>query len=142
MNPIHSTQKRVHFSAYLTHDKTFNRGDVVKFDEVEPKKGSSYSPSTGIFTCSQSGVYQVTWFFINKRKQSSANDIWLQLEVNEKVYAYAGLQTDERYNPAFRSHLISLEKGDRLRIVAHINNMVVFGSSGRHTGFSALYVSP
>ena len=142
VDPIHpNPTKKVHFSAYLTKTKTFNSGNVVKFDDVEPKKGSGYSPSTGVFTCPQSGVYQVTWFFINNNKQSSRTPQWLQLDVNEKVYALAGLNVDQPHNPAFRSHLVSLEKGDRLRIVAHVNNMVVYGEGSRHTGFSALYVS-
>ena len=142
MDPIHpNPTKKVYFSAYLTQSKTFSGGNVVKFDDVEPKKGSGYSPSTGVFTCPQSGVYLVTWFFINSGKQSSTATQWLQLEVNEKVYSYAGLNLDEQYNQAFRSHLVRLEKGNRLRIVANNNNMGVFGDGGRHTGFSVLYVS-
>ena len=142
MDPIHpNPTKKVYFSAYLTKTRTFNSGNVVKFDDVEPKKGSNYQPSTGVFTCPQSGVYQVTWFFINSGKQSLTLPKWLQLQINEQWYALAGLHLDQVYNPAFRSHLVRLEKGNRLRIVANDNNMVVFGDGGRHTGFSALYVS-
>ena len=141
VKPIHpNPMKKVHFSAYLSQHTTFNVGDVVKFKQVTLNQGNAYSPSTGVFTCPQSGIYQVTWFFIYNRTESSKL-VWLRWEVNEATYAFAGLHTDEPHNPAFRSHLIHLKKGDRLRIVSHSNNMAVSGNSDRHTGFSALYVS-
>ena len=130
----------MHFSAYLNPGGYFNRGDVVKFNQVILDNTNAYNPSNGIFTCPQSGIYQVTWFFINNNPTPTKKDVWLQLEINEAWYAFAGLHEDETYNSAFRSHLVSLKKGDRVRIVAH-KNMKIFGNGSKHTGFSALYVS-
>ena len=133
--------RKVHFAAYLTHTMTLNAGDVVKFDHVQLNEGNSYNSSSGAFTCPKSGVYLVTWFFINNNPQPSKTPVWLRLEVNGAMYAFAGLHKYEQHNPAFRSHLVALKQGDKIQIVAHNDNMVVYGDSYRHTGFSALYVS-
>ena len=137
------TQK-VLFSAYLNQGDTccdFNKGDVVKFNEVEVNETNAYNETTGVFTCPHPGIYQVTWFFINNNTTPTSRHVWLQLDINEAWYAFAGLHEDEQHNSAFRSHLLRLEQGDRLRIVAFNDNMKVLGAGSRHTGFSALYVS-
>ena len=132
-----SPTKKVHFSAYLSGAKTYNRGNVVKFNDIQLNHGNAYNSSSGVFSCPKSGVYQVTWFFVNNNSKGHA---WLQLEINEKTYAYAGQRLDGVHTSAFRSLLVRLKRGDQVRVVAYSNNMAVNGND-RHTGFSALYVS-
>ena len=142
VKPIHTNPtKRVAFSAYLNHSQTFNNGVVVKFNQVQLNQGKAYNPSNGVFTCPKSGIYQITWFFLCQNPKRPGSVVWLQMDVNEKPYAYAGVPLDEIHNPGFRSHLVELKRGDRVTIVAHGTNMMVYGNSNRHTGFSALYVS-
>ena len=129
------------FAAYLTQGGDFSKGDVVKFNDVTLNEMNAYNSSAGVFIVPYPGIYQVTWFFINNNPEPTDRPVWLQLQINEASYALAGVHEDERFNPAFRSHLVRLELGDRLRIVAFNDDMKILGDSSRHIGFFVLYVS-
>ena len=130
--------KRIHFAAYLTNTVNIKTDEAVKFDQVDINEGGGYNPSSGIFTCPKSGTYLLSWFFINPSKGSG--DRWLRLDINGKSNRYAGLNIDEKWNQAFRSHLVVLKKGDKVKVEAY-SNMAVLGNGNKHTGFSGLYVS-
>ena len=113
--------------------------EVVKFNHVDINEGGGYNSSTGIFTCPKSGTYLLSWFFINPSKGSG--QVWLQLDINgASTGYYAGLNLDEIYNSASRSYLVTLKKGDKVKVEAY-SNMAVYGGGDKHTGFSGLYVS-
>ena len=130
--------KKIHFAAYLTSTVNVKTDEAVKFNLVDINEGGGYSPSSGVFTCPKSGTYLLSWFFINDSKGSGEK--WLRLDINGKSDRYGGLNIDERYNSAFRSHLVVLKKGDMVKVEAY-SNMAVFGNGNKHTGFSGLYVS-
>ena len=70
-----------------------------------------------------------------------SGQVWLQLDINgASTGYYAGLNLDEIYNSAFRSYLVTLKKGDKVKVEGH-TNMAVYGARDKHTGFSGLYVS-
>ncbi|CAG2247798.1 C1QL [Mytilus edulis] len=55
--------------AFLAYAKTSSKvGNVIKFDDVETNIGKHYSPSTGVFTVPQNGLYSFGCMIISSGK--------------------------------------------------------------------------
>ena len=141
VSTYNDSPKKVHFAAFLTKTINVRGNEAVIFNQVEINQGGGYNLKTGVFTCPKAGTYLISWFFITPSK--ATKDYWLRLDINGNSNRYAGMNHYSTHQPAFRSHLVVLKKGDRVQVENAFNyvDVNVYGDVNRHTGFSGLYVS-
>ncbi|XP_060560092.1 GATA zinc finger domain-containing protein 14-like [Ruditapes philippinarum] len=128
------------FSVYLDHDATISQHETVKFNKIITNDGGGYSAQTGVFTCSEGGVYMFT-FSIGQRDQD--HYMWAELMVNSMNMIDAVVDT---YHPSQdlqggNTVIVRLKQGDRVWIDATHNGSHLEGSGSlRLTTFSGLFL--
>ncbi|XP_052074355.1 complement C1q-like protein 2 isoform X1 [Mytilus californianus] len=128
-------KKNVAFHVNLGSDiKNLKPRAVVMFDQVVLNMGKAYNPSNGLFTCPDDGVYSFTWTALTSPNTSFESDF----VVNGKVVAgnRASAYNDKEYQPATKTVVVKLKKGDVANVAAHghsAKHMYPFWSS--YSGF-------
>lgn len=113
-------KKKVAFHVNLGKDlRNLKPKAVVIFDKVILNIGKAYSPSNGLFTCPEDGVYSFTWTALTSPNNSFESDF----VVNGKVVAgnRASAYNDKEYQPATKTVVVELKKGDVANVAAHGN---------------------
>lgn len=99
--------------AFLAYAKTSSKvGNVIKFDDVVTNIGKHYSPSTGVFTAPQNGLYNLGCMIMNSGKHHISY-YWMK----NNVFLSHGLTVDSSH-AASQSHniVLNLKKGDQMYI--------------------------
>ncbi|XP_052102389.1 complement C1q tumor necrosis factor-related protein 3-like [Mytilus californianus] len=124
------------FSASLSSTKSYTTNNNVKFDKVWANIGNGYDADSGIFTASQSGVYQFSCTIMRH-----ANYIRVHLWKNEvkTVAIWPGSTKD--YAPGTLNLVMQLKKGDKV-FIRNAQNQQIYSESGSHFSmFSGFMIS-
>ncbi|XP_063410912.1 complement C1q-like protein 3 [Mytilus trossulus] len=124
--------ERPAFTAILKRTLTLSKGNTIKFDTVILNQGRGYSPRTGIFTATKTGIYQISATVMSKGGAAlnvyiSKNGVYLMSLYGPMING--GTQTA---NP-----VLHLEEGDTVSVRSHGSHIVYGGS---YTYFSAVYI--
>ncbi|KAL4217382.1 positive regulation of adiponectin secretion [Mactra antiquata] len=109
-----STVDEVAFSAGLTHDATFNNGEVVPFNTQYTNIGGGYDTTTGIFTCPKAGIYLFQYHMVAHLDAEG----WLELYHNAYYINSAYSHTGGDYGSSGNSAILKLSAGDTVSIKA------------------------
>ncbi|CAC5365475.1 unnamed protein product [Mytilus coruscus] len=92
---------------------------VVVFDQIVLNIEKAYNPLNGLFTCPEDGVYSFTWTALTSPNSSFESDF----VVNGKIVAgnRASSHNDNEYQPATKTVVVQLKKGDKANVAAHGN---------------------
>ncbi|XP_063425517.1 collagen alpha-1(X) chain-like [Mytilus trossulus] len=128
-----SEKDRPAFTATLKSHLSLSNGVAVKFDTVLLNRGQGYSPKTGIFTATKTGLYQISATVMSNNGDSlhcciSKNGKNLMNIYGPKIHG--GTETA---NP-----VLELEKGDQVSVKG-VSSTKIYGEHFSY--FSAVYIS-
>ncbi|XP_067876004.1 collagen alpha-2(IV) chain-like [Heterodontus francisci] len=99
------------FTAILSHSYS-STGQPVVFDKILINSNNNYDPSTGIFTCEISGIYQFTYHI-----QVKGANVWVGLYKNDEPVMYTYDDYKKGYiDQASGSAILSLHRNDQVYI--------------------------
>ncbi|CAC5411204.1 unnamed protein product [Mytilus coruscus] len=121
------------FTATLKSHLTLSKDNTIKFDSVILNKGGGYSPKTGIFTATKTGLYLISatvmsYFGNVLSVYISKNGVNLMNLYGPKIHG--GTETA---NP-----VLNLEKGDKVSVRSK-GSFRVYGDN--YSYFSAVYIA-
>ncbi|VDI59292.1 Hypothetical predicted protein [Mytilus galloprovincialis] len=121
------------FTATLKSHLTLSRGNTIKYDNVILNQGRGYSPKTGIFTATKSGLYLISATVM------SNGGVALGAYISKN-----GANLMNLYGPGIHggtqtvSPVLNLEKGDKVSV----RGSGSFKTNGNnYSYFSAVYIA-
>ncbi|XP_038073668.1 collagen alpha-1(X) chain-like [Patiria miniata] len=127
----------VAFSAYRTSAVTGGIGDVIVFDNIMTNIGDRYDSQSGVFTCSQPGVYFFTTSFL---RINTATRPYVQLKKNGELVFSIYDSHDSYHHQSSNSAVLILATGDRVWLEFFGSNRGIYSAGGRFAYFSGFLI--
>ncbi|KAK3587439.1 hypothetical protein CHS0354_007930 [Potamilus streckersoni] len=117
--------------------------EVVVYDRIFANIGGGFDPHTGIFTCTQAGLYVFQFHSLADSDQAS----WLELYHNSYYVCSTYGHTTNDYASSGNSVVLRLSKGDQVYVKAVDQSFgsttVLFGASDEvYSTFSGYLIAP
>ncbi|VDI22154.1 Hypothetical predicted protein [Mytilus galloprovincialis] len=128
-----SEKDRPAFTATLKSHLSLSNGVNVKFDTVLLNRGQGYSPKTGIFTATKTGLYQISATVM------SNNGDYLHCYISKNGKNLMNLYGPKLHGATETANpVLELEKGDQVSVKGVSSTKIC----GKHYSyFSAVYIS-
>ncbi|XP_076117778.1 complement C1q-like protein 4 [Mytilus galloprovincialis] len=126
----------VAFSAYINHFvSNIAIGAVIPFEKVTTNEGNAFNGGTGIFTCTQSGLYLFMWNIMVDHGYSTQINLIVNGAIRRWSHATA---INSGYTNAANHDLVRLNEGDKVWIA---NERTSGEIHPHHTTFSGVLLS-
>ncbi|XP_069102649.1 complement C1q-like protein 3 [Argopecten irradians] len=110
--------QNIAFYAIVSSDTETN---PVVFDKVYVNEGGCYDNTTGVFTCSVSGVYQITWSV----ETFGEEDVGTILDVNGEEFGYTWTDSqDQQYDTSTNVAVLRLNTADVVKVILQAGSKV------------------
>lgn len=124
------------FSAYINHFvSNIAIGAVIPFEKVTTNEGNAFNGGTGIFTCTQSGLYLFMWNIMVDHSYSTQINLIVNGAIRRWSHATA---INSGYTNAANHDLVRLNEGDKVWIA---NERTSGEIHPHHTTFSGVLLS-
>jgi len=111
-------------------------GRTIVFDQVDTNLGGGYSGITrGVFTAPVAGTYvfSLTIYMYYDRNRSSSyasnGDLYIMKNQDESIRVFVNLDNNAHRGTASGTTVLSLNKGDHVRVQARTVNMYIGGNN-------------
>jgi len=115
----------ISYSRFSSYTLSIPSGQTVVFDDVSINQGGAYDSSTGVFTCSVTGVYE----FQVHAQGAAGKYVILQLEKNGQEL-FDLVADNEDFVDAFLSHIVRLSVGDTVSVKCTYPSVMYAEGSG------------
>ena len=116
----------------------FGVGQTVIYDQVLTNEGNGYDDRTGVFTCPLAGTY----IFVVDVLSPPAT--WFHIILNKKMVASLHVSTGFKSNTYLqmsRTVVLTLKKGDHVKVVNNVSSYTGTVFHGGYFGFSGAKLS-
>ncbi|XP_048238284.1 complement C1q tumor necrosis factor-related protein 4-like [Haliotis rufescens] len=131
---------QVAFSAGLSHHVTLPVGNTVKYDHVFTNIDNAYDPTTGEFTCPQTGIYVFQYHSLSRSNET----LWVSLYQDYMYVNTAYAHTTNDFAAAGNDAVLHLTRGDHVSIQSEGDDGVsLYGAPDEiYCTFSGYLISP